>query len=800
MITMANRGDNPGRRILIALMALALRAAPLAAQSVSSQEVADAVEKGKAHLKGGVVNTPAPIRGDRPGMQGSGVVTLGVLALLNANVPPDDPSVAQIIPDIADMENSVTYLVALKCQVLAAAGPAKYAKPLQGAATWLAQAQLDNGAWTYGGGGGRGLGDHSNTQYALQGLHEAAKAGAKVPREVWARAAKHFQNTQISDGGWGYTENDRRSYGSMTVAGLASLYICGESLEAGGPKRFENGAYPDCGRYSQNDAIVRGLAWMERNFSARENPGMKAWLYYYLYGMERVGMISGIRAFGAHDWYREGARYLVGAQKPSGSWGLDYDTAFAILFLAKGNRPVLMQKLEWQASVNRSNRNRLEWNRNRHDVENLLQFIGEKFGKPTTWQTTKLSLPLTELRQAPILYVTGHDFPNFNDAETEKLRQFVQAGGTILFEACCGSKDYQAACRQFARRLYPEYEMRPLPGGHPVFNSHFNLADTYDLEGIEVGCRVGVFFSPRALACLWEMKDYADSAGRKWSEDALRLGTNIAAYATGKEMLPDRLDKVDLAETPKIATTQPLEAPRGAVRLARLIHDGDCTADARCLERLCQELRDKAKVAVVASARHMQPTDEKIAQYPVLFMNGHAHFRYSPQQIKALRTHLDRGGFLLAEACCGRDAFDKSFREMVKQLYPEADVALGPAPADGNEPRRAAASRPAASALCPLPDDHPLYAGGVGLPLGELRYRKALVDELKARGTSRPPLEAVCVDADGKPAAGGRTVILYSPYDWSCAFEGDQPFSCRGYLDEDGMRLGLNLALFAIGY
>ena len=36
--------------------------------------------------------------------------------------------------------------------------------------------------------------------------------------------------------------------------------------------------------------------------------------------------------------------------------------------------------------------------------------------------------------------------------------------------------------------------------------------------------------------------------------------------------------------------------------------------------------------------------------------------------------------------------------------------------------------------------------------------------------------------------------------DWSCALEGDKPFSCRGYIDEDGQNLALNLVLYAIGY
>ena len=746
-------------------------AGPLAAQDVkqdvTSDQVAQAVNKGLANLRNSA--RPGAI-GPKMSYSQVGVPMLAVLALLNSGATADDASVAALLPAIAEMQNQYTYTVALKCQVLAAADPKKYAREIQEAANWLSMAQLDTGMWTYTGAQRTGRGDNSNTQYALLGLHEAAKAGAQVPETVWARARKHFENTQLEDGSWTYVysaPNARQAgYGSMTAAGIASLYICGSRLNVGGTKKLLNGAYPSCGKYLQNDAIAKGLAWMGKKFSASENPGRSgAFLYYYLYGVERAGMISGLRNFGSHDWYREGAAHLVKTQRPDGGWGQAYDTAFAVLFLAKGNRPVLFQKVQWDNPKN-PRETCQPWNRNIHDLENLCAHIGDKLGKPVTWQTANLAMPLTDLRMSPVLFVTGHEFPAFTPADVAKLRQFVETGGTLLFEACCGSKNFQTGFRKFAAELYPEYPLRQLELGHPVFSSYYKLPDAYNLEAIDVGCRTGVFFSPRALSALWEMQDYRDSE-RKWSELAFQLGTNIAAYATGKEALADRLDKVVLVQSDRGPAAQPLEVPRGAVRLARLVHDGDFNADARCLEVLAGILRDKAKVSVVASAKSMRSTDEKLAQYPVLFMTGHHGFKLSPEEVKALRTYLDRGGFLLAEACCGRELFDKSFRALMKELYPD-------------HPFEA------------LPADHPLYAGRIGVPLGELRYRKALADELKARGTTRPPLEAVVVD--------GRTTVLYSPYDWSCALEGDKPFACRGYIDEDGRKLALNLVLFAIGY
>jgi hypothetical protein len=88
--------------------------------------------------------------------------------------------------------------------------------------------------------------------------------------------------------------------------------------------------------------------------------------------------------------------------------------------------------------------------------------------------------------------------------------------------------------------------------------------------------------------------------------------------------------------------------------------------------------------------------------------------------------------------------------------------------------------------------------GQVGVKLGEVRYRKILAEELKRagaanwRGTSHPPIEAVTID--------GRTVILYSKYDFCCALEGDRPYACRGYVDADGRKIAMNLFLYAITY
>ncbi|MFB3894280.1 MAG: DUF4159 domain-containing protein [Phycisphaerae bacterium] len=765
---------------LAALVARPAGALAQPADNVSSEQVANAIQKALPQLKQGLSAARANDQ-----YMGAGTMCLQVLALINAGVPVDDPALAKALTRVEAIPNTHTYVMGLKIQALAAADPKKYLKAIQDTADALVKGQTDVGMWSYGAQRGGGRGDNSNSQFALLGLHEAAKAGAKIPQEVWDKALRHYVNTQLNDGGWTYVFNEGMrnvpagrggaSYGSMTAAGLASLYICGQRLMIGGPKTLNaQGEYPSCGKYEQNVAIAKGLEWFAKNFKVRENPGRGAgYLYYYLYGLERVGMISGRRFMGTHDWYREGAAFLVSAQRPNGDWGAAYDTAFCTLFLAKGNRPVLFQKVVWNGKDGKEG----NWNRNIHDLENLTAFIADKLGKTTTWQTTTLDPPVQDLRVSPVLLITGHEFPAFTDAQKEKLKAFVDSGGTLLFEACCSKIDFTRGFREFAKAVWPEYAdkttgSRPLRLDHPVFNSFYTLKDTYGLEGIDVGCRTSVFFSPKTLDALWEMNDYEDTARGKLSEMALRLGTNLAAYATGREQLANKLDKVELPAGVK-AAAQPAEVPRGALRIARLKHDGEFNADPHSLVNLAALLRDKANVDVVAKDRVMDATDEKIYEYPVLFMTGHNGFKLSDKEVEALRDYLNRGGFLLADACCGQKAFDASFREMVGKLFPDAEFRQ-------------------------VPDDHPVYTGKIGMALGEVHYRQILAEQLKSagepnwRGTTRPPLEAVAVK--------GRTVLLYSKYDFTCALEGDNPFSCRGYIDADGQRLAINLMLFAMSY
>jgi len=676
---------------------------------------------------------------------GGGVTCLVTLALLHAGEPMTSPSMQAALGLVRRQENESVYTVALKIMALAKADPVKYRREIDAAARWLIDVQLPNGLWTYD--GKRRPFDHSNTQFALLGLHAAAQAEVSIPARVWKRAQTQLLRNQKEDGGWAYRAGGK-SYGSMTAAGAADLIILGSSTAIPQEHGFRDGAAPGCGKYRGSRPLIHALNWLGRSFRANENPQHGSrYLYYWLYTVERCGILSGRRYFGPHDWYREGAEYLVRSQNRGGTWGTGVvDTAFAVLFLAKGRKPLLIQKLKWAPDDS--------WNPDRSDVEHLIAFIGDKLGEPTAWQVVDFDAPLGEWLAAPLLYFHGHEFPQWNARQREKIRKYIEMGGTLFAEACCGSPEFREGFERFAALTFPAVPLRELDPGHPIYSTYYDLQPT-GLKGMDIGCRTSVVYSPNDLSCLWEQGDVP-----VLSERAFKLGTNIAAFAVGRQRLRDPLDVITLPAEQQLPPGPPAE---DALRLAQVVYDGDWRPDPQALVHFAEFLRDNVQLDLVTRYKPVRLTDEELYTCPFLFMTGHYRFELTQPEIHGLVAHLRRGGFLLAEACCGREAFDTAFRALIEQAFPESELKR-------------------------LPDNHPIIRGEPGFRLDNVGYKPAALAENPE--LRKPELWGLEID--------GRLALVYSPYSIGCGLDGHVCYNCRGYLVEDSRKLATNIVLYAL--
>lgn len=698
----------------------------------------------------------------------TGMTGLVTLALLTAGEDPKSQTIQKALSYLrsysAEQLNS-TYAVSLQTMALAAAEPEADRLRLMANVRWLEDAQIKPtdrvswpGTWTYTGKKGS-QGDGSNTQYALLGLNAASEVGIPVKAEVWKLARDYWTEAQRRSGGWAYTLASSGESGSMTCAGISSLIITGLRRYQGS-EVIRGDQIEGCGTGGFDRRVQSGIDWMANRFTVNANPGspLGIWKYYYLYGLERAGRLSGVRYFGSNDWYREGVRELIAEQdRLQGFWrgsdNIERDpliaTSFALLFLAKGRAPVLVNKLRHAPG--------LDWNNDPDDVRNLVSIVSKDWNHLMTWQVVDAERSsLEELLQAPILFLNGHEVPVFSDQGKLKLKEYVQQGGFIFAEACCGRKEFDQGFRLLIRELFPEadYELHPLPPEHSIWRSRHRLTpEVHALEGVEYGCRTVVVYSPSDLSCFWNQSE--SQPDNPAVIKAQRVGQNVIEYATGRELPEDKLAIREIRDF-KEATS----AKRSVLHIGKIRHSGDWNIAPLAVPNLTSYLREKLKLDVVINHKELLPSDPSLVNYPLLYIHGRNAISFTSQDMERLRRHVDPGGGLIfADAACGSPTFDASFRRLMTELFPK-------------------------NPLEPIAPDDEIYTDKVGYNLADIQYTKPAGGQ-----TGLPQLEGVKIN--------GKWVVIYSKLDLGCALERQAGLECKGYTYESALRITSNIVLYS---
>ena len=86
--------------------------------------------------------------------------------------------------------------------------------------------------------------------------------------------------------------------------------------------------------------------------------------------------------------------------------------------------------------------------------------------------------PFKRCFRLPIVFFNGHEAPNFEPEAKLKLREFVDQGGFIFADACCGSRGFDQGFRRLMKELFPEeaFQLKLLPPDHPVWRSGHLIA------------------------------------------------------------------------------------------------------------------------------------------------------------------------------------------------------------------------------------------------------------------------------------------------------------------------------------
>jgi Domain of unknown function (DUF4159) len=786
-----------------------------AGAEVTAEQVNAAITRGAAFLEklqrpdGGWIEYDS-----QPG----GVTALCTLALLNCgrNAKEHESVRKALLYLEKQPDPDRTYNASLMIMAFAQADAKKYAPTIKKLALALAARQMRDdrtkGGWSYKG-PNDGNADNSNTQFAILALHEAERAGAKISDQTWQLALNYWQQLgmQNGTGGFGYGLNQQNATGSMTCAGIASLIIIRDRLQPGDAS-VHNGHLQCCGKQPDASPVEDAIRWLGNSFSVERNPNREGSLLYYLYALERVGRISGQRYFvthkppgrpvafetpALHDWYREGCEFLLGFQdKLSGGWigtgqmgenRPDVGTSFALLFLSKGRRPVVIAKLQHQPDVRMGSQ---DWDHHRRAVQNLTMRAEKKWQRDLSWQTIdftprgprdSLQVTAADLLEAPVLFLSGSQALDFNGEQRQVLKQYLENGGFLFAEACdgngCNGTEFDRSFRALMRDLFPDSELRKLPPDHAVWYAQEKVDaaqlpkdSEFWLWGLDACCRTSVVYCPRSLSCYWELAHpYREPGYPKEVKDEIeqvaRIGSNVLAYATNRE-LKEKLDRPAF-----VVTNAGGRSPRGALVVPKLSHSGGADDAPAAINNLLVVMERQLQMRVDLEKRLIAPTDPKLLDYPIVFIHGRRAFRFSAAERKALKEYLDNGGFLFADAICANPEFASSLREEMKAIYPEAQFTR-------------------------IPPSHPMFTDEFhGFTLSSVELRdpqiRAENDPLTAKLVRTTPLlEGLDVD--------GRIAVILSPYDISCALEKGASLDCKGYVTADAARIGANVLLFAL--
>ncbi len=797
-------------RILSLLLALLLAGA---AHAQGQPE--PLVKKVKTSITRGVAFLVAQQRGDgnweslkdkeNIGFYPCGMTGLAVLALLHCDGVVDDPklesqrkqAIQNGLASLRQFESAKVYDRALQTMALAEAGFPKDRALINRNVDWLLDVRVYDDkkfiGWEYGKTATR-TSDASNSQYAMLALWYARQAGIAIDRKVWQEIRNYYPQTQNADGGWVYSPyygpaNEKGSSITMTVAGINGLLIAGMELnDDREPWPLPKAKVNNCGVYGENLPLAKGFHWLNQRFRV----DLDQRTYYHLYGLERAGRLSGMRFFGEHDWYREGCEHLTKVQDPSGAWktqgGWDrwphVNTCFALLFLSKGRTPVLISKLvhgNWPRREDDT-----DWNNDRNDLRHLTEYLSKRdlFDKKTlAWQTYDIRRAIearlgknnvlnpaeeaeivADMKQSPILYITGHESPRnrFQAIEVKLIKRFVENGGFIFAEACCADPNFDKGFKDWVRDVWDQ-DLTLLESTHPVWTCYNAIpaGDPYTLMGLQVGCRTVMLYSPQDLSCRWESNRRTDGPTQR----AFELGANIIAYGTGRTPPQPRLTPIEIAGMEK---EEVKSGRRGYFQVSQIRHAADWQPAPKAMRNLMERVHKDHGLEVMLKTRTIGLQDAiTVRESKFLYMHGRDRFSVQPDHLAALRFNLENGGLLLADACCGSETFDKSFRQFAQELFPKEKLVRVP-----TEPR----DRLFSAAL-----------NGVALTADNIQCRtKANTPPV----AMEPYLEGIQLE--------GRWVVLYSKYDLGCALERNTSSDCVGYDHASAMRIATAAVMYSV--
>ncbi len=180
-----------------------------------------------------------------------------------------------------------------------------------------------------------------------------------------------------------------------------------------------------------------------------------------------------------------------------------------------------------------------DWYSNPTALTNLIKFCNEQINTTLNEKPEAVTPDNVDLFNYPFIHMTGHGNVFFTNEEAQNLRDYLISGGFLHIDDNYGMDKY---LRKELVKIFPNTDLKELPGNHPIFNYHFRFPQGLPKIHEHDNAR------PQAFGITYEgrlvlLYTYESDLGDGWENPeihndpaevrlkALRMGANIVKYA-----------------------------------------------------------------------------------------------------------------------------------------------------------------------------------------------------------------------------------------------------------------------------
>jgi hypothetical protein len=187
---------------------------------------------------------------------------------------------------------------------------------------------------------------------------------------------------------------------------------------------------------------------------------------------------------------------------------------------------------------------------------NLMDSAGRELKVRPKVREEPLDITDDSLLDYHLVFMHGRTAFSLNDAERQRLKQYLERGGMLFADSICASSAFTESFRREMATIFPNRKLERIPAGDPLLTTAYGGFDLQtvsrrdpesrpasggpleaavrkvppDLEGLKFQDRWGVIFSPYDLSCALEKRDSLECRGYT-REDAARIGLNVVLYS-----------------------------------------------------------------------------------------------------------------------------------------------------------------------------------------------------------------------------------------------------------------------------